>query len=104
MFKVFENPVKISPVEFVTISLMVAVNKERMGVGSAGSANGKAQLAAAIGDMRKDVRDVHVDIRINNKVAKTMLKFIRGVAKGNGKQQDAAGAGKKRKRVPDDGE
>ena len=33
-----------------------------------------------------------------------MLEFIRGVAKGNGKQQDVAGAREKRKRVLDDEE
>jgi len=46
--KVFKNPTKISLVEFVMISPMVAVNKDQMGVGSAGSANGKAQLAPAM--------------------------------------------------------
>jgi len=39
---------------------------------------------------------------MNDKVAKTMLEFILGVAKGNGKQQDAAGAGEKRKCLLDD--
>jgi hypothetical protein len=97
--KVFKNPAKISPIEFVMISLLVAVHKDRMS---------RAQLAGAIGDMRADVRDTHVDIRMNDRVAKTMLDFVRN-AKGKAVAGDKGGAagsgsGEKRKRrsVSDD--
>jgi hypothetical protein len=50
---VFKNLAKSLPVEFVMIGLMVAVHKDRMG---------GAQLAAVVGEMRTDVRNLHVDI------------------------------------------
>jgi len=93
--KVFKNPAKVSPIEFVMISLLVAVHKDRMS---------SAYLASAIGGMRADVRDTHVDIRMNDRVAKTMLDFIRNVGKsGVGDTAGAAGSGsgsrEKRKRT-----
>lgn len=94
--KVFKSPAKVSPIEFVMISLLVAVHKDRMS---------RAQLAAAIGDMRSDVRDTHVDIRMNDRVAKTMLDFIRN-AKGKVVHEggiagsgSGSGSGEKRKRT-----
>ncbi|KAF8626627.1 hypothetical protein AX15_004782 [Amanita polypyramis BW_CC] len=38
-----------------------------------------AELSEAIGNMRDDVRVVHADIRMNTKVTKTMLDFMRGL-------------------------
>jgi hypothetical protein len=82
--KVFKNPAKISPVEFV---MMVAVHKNRMG---------RAQLMAAVGEMRVDVRDIHADVRMNDKVVKTMLEVIRGAGEGSGRTNTpSAGTGKR---------
>ena len=54
-----------------------------------------AQLEAAAGEMRMDVKDVHVDIGMNDKVAKTMLEFIRGAGKGgDGSNTPLLGRGK----------
>lgn len=95
--KVFKKPAKISPIEFILISLLVAVHKDKFT---------KAQLSAAIGNMRDDVRDTHVDIRMNDRVTKTMLEFIRQLkpSKVPGDAGSIAGSsvGEKRKRADEE--
>ncbi|KAF4580786.1 hypothetical protein EYR38_003073 [Pleurotus pulmonarius] len=105
--KVFKKPTKISPVEFVIIPVLISACGERMGM---------AQLSAAIGKMRDEVRDAHVDIRLNNRVSKWMLEYVEKLANGTkGKVRDglsamaekraavaAAGGGGKRKRQESD--
>ncbi|TFK35139.1 hypothetical protein BDQ12DRAFT_737722 [Crucibulum laeve] len=65
--KVFKSPAKVSPVEFISIGLLLFAKKDSMSL---------AQLSAAIGQMRSHVRREHVDIRANGRVQKTMLDFI----------------------------
>ncbi|EAU81599.2 hypothetical protein CC1G_02615 [Coprinopsis cinerea okayama7 len=103
--KVFKKPTKVSPIEFILISLLIAVHRTSLSMG---------QLSSAIGTMRTLVRKEHVDIRMNNRVAKTMLDYIRTVkrsdfdqdsepvaaapAKGKGKTKAPAKPKSKRKR------
>ncbi|RDB19010.1 hypothetical protein Hypma_014369 [Hypsizygus marmoreus] len=95
--KVFKKPPKVAPIEFTLICLLVGVHKDKMS---------RAQLSAAIGKMRDDVRDVHVDIRMNDRVAKTMLDFIRMVQPatipGDNGVPAGAAVGEKRKRPAED--
>lgn len=65
----FGPPTRISPIEFVMISLLISVHKDQLT---------PTQLSLAIGLMRADAREKHVDIRMNGRVAKTMIEFIRG--------------------------
>jgi hypothetical protein len=66
--KVFKKPVKVSPVEFTNIGLLVYAHKDTLTM---------AQLSAAIAKMRDDVRATYVDIRMNSRVLKTMIDFIK---------------------------
>ena len=68
--KVFKKPVKVSPVEFTTIGLLVFVHKDTLTM---------AQLSEAIAKMRDDVRANYVDIRMNSRVMKTMIDFIKSL-------------------------
>jgi hypothetical protein len=93
---VFNTPTKMSPIEFIMISVLVAVYKDKLT---------PSQLSTAIAQMRTDARKKHVDIRMNHRVGKTMLDFIKefkaSKAKGRDAGQSAASlakAGKKRKR------
>ncbi|TFK19224.1 hypothetical protein FA15DRAFT_697665 [Coprinopsis marcescibilis] len=64
---------KVSPIEFICVSLLISVYRTKMSM---------AQLSAAIAGLRDDVRSTHVDIRMNNRVAKTMLDYVRGIKPG----------------------
>jgi len=91
---------KLSPVEFICVGLLIGVCGVGIG-GGGGGKNGKARLgleglSREIERMRDVVREEHVDIRMNDRVAKTMLEFIRGVGGESGRV--GAGAGVKRKR------
>ena len=95
--KVFKKPAKVSPVEFTTIGLLLFFHKDTMTM---------AQLSAAIAKMREDVRAAYVDIRMNSRVMKTMIDFIKSlkmakIAGDTGGPAGATGstAGLKRKRV-----
>ncbi|KAF9493000.1 hypothetical protein BDN71DRAFT_1450823 [Pleurotus eryngii] len=82
--KVFKKPTKISPVEFVIIPVLISACGERMGM---------AQLSAAIGKMRDEVRKAHVDIRMNSRVSKWMLEYVEKLAEGTkGKVRDGLSA------------
>ena len=95
--KVFKKPTKVSPVEFTTIGLLVYVHKDKLTM---------AQLSEGIQKMRDDVRSTYVDIRMNARVMKTMIDFIKSlqVPKIPGDTGGPAGAngstaGLKRKRT-----
>ncbi|PPQ94927.1 hypothetical protein CVT25_004413 [Psilocybe cyanescens] len=64
---IFKEPVKTSPVEFVLFGVFIYAHKDKASM---------AQLASGISKMRADVRNVHIDIRLNGKVMKTMADFI----------------------------
>lgn len=66
--KVLRTPAKISPVEFIGISILIYAYRDKATL---------AQLASGIADMRKDVRDQHVDIRMNTRVSKTIVDFVK---------------------------
>lgn len=66
----FKKPAKVSPVEFILIVVLIAVWKDKMSL---------AELSESVGKMREDVRMYHSDIRMNSKVTKTMLDFMRGL-------------------------
>ena len=68
--KVFKKPTKVSPVEFTTIGLLVFVHKDTLTM---------AQLSEAIAKMREDVRATYVDIRMNARVLKSMIDFIKSL-------------------------
>jgi hypothetical protein len=92
---VFNTPTNVSPIEFIMAVVLVAVLKDKLT---------PAQLSVAIGKMRTDARKKHLDIRMNSRVGKTMMEFIKGfkASKANGEGGESAGslakAGKKRKR------
>ena len=68
--KVFKKPTKVSPVEFTTIGLLVFVHKDTLTM---------AQLSDGIAKMREDVRATYVDIRMNSRVLKSMIDFIKSL-------------------------
>jgi hypothetical protein len=69
--KVFKKPAKVSPVEFVFISTLICAHKDKFSM---------PQLSVAIGQMRDDVRQKHVDIRMNTRVSKCLMDFIGDLA------------------------
>jgi hypothetical protein len=95
--EVFGAPTRVSPIEFIMISLLIAVHKDQLT---------PVQLSTAIGLMRADARAKHVDIRMNGRVAKTMVEFIRGYKASKSNRHDGGEAasllaGTKRKRDED---
>ena len=79
---VFKKPTKVSPVEFVLIVVLIALSKDKMSL---------AELSEAIGGMRDDVRSYHAGIRMNTKVTKTMLDYVRNLKPGKAPQELTAG-------------
>ncbi|KAJ6467520.1 hypothetical protein C8R47DRAFT_1325993 [Mycena vitilis] len=80
---------KISPVEFITVGILVHRHKSRLTL---------EKLGKAVALMRADVRRVHDDIRNNGKVYKTMAAFIDGyegpaLSRGEVCAADAVGNG-----------
>lgn len=63
--------IKVSPVEFICMYLLVFVWKERAS---------PREMSRAIRDMRRNVRIEHMDIRTNTKVSKTMISFIKSIS------------------------
>jgi len=59
---------KVSPIEFICISLLVCIWYTRLSIKS---------MADAITRMRKAVRSEHVDVRMNTRVGGTMITFIK---------------------------
>ncbi|KAG1760253.1 hypothetical protein EDD22DRAFT_88931 [Suillus occidentalis] len=61
---------RVSPVEFIAICLLISVEKDKLQLRA---------LAEKLGRMREVVREEHVDIRMNARVAKTLLDFVKGI-------------------------
>ena len=73
---------KISPVEFVLIPLFIFAKKDDISM---------QELSAGIGKLRQDVRKHHTDIRLNSKVSRSIIDYIRGYkAQKNGKVESAS--------------
>ncbi|KIK68384.1 hypothetical protein GYMLUDRAFT_237447 [Collybiopsis luxurians FD-317 M1] len=76
----FTSYAKLSPIEMICFAVLVYVhgvlppNADRMN---------RAELSRAISDMRADVREQHKDIRMNDRVGKTMVEFIQSLEGGN---------------------
>ena len=65
--KVFKKPAKVSPIEFIVIGVFIFAHKDQASL---------AQLSAGIAQLRDDVREKHLDIRMNTRVSKTLIEFI----------------------------
>jgi hypothetical protein len=63
--------IKVSPVEFICMYLLVFIWKEQAS---------PREMSRAIRDMRRNVRMEHMDIRTNTKVSKTMVTFIKSLS------------------------
>ncbi|KAL6301935.1 hypothetical protein BKA93DRAFT_443788 [Sparassis latifolia] len=59
---------KVSPVEFMAVTLLIFVYKNKLTL---------AQLSEAIATMRREIRASEVDIRMNARVMKQLLAFIK---------------------------
>lgn len=79
--EVFSKPTKVSPIEFILIAVLIAVHKDKLT---------PAQLSEAISDLREDARNKHDDIRMNSRVSRTMVEFIKKLQVPRGKARDAA--------------
>lgn len=79
---------KVSPIEFICMSLLVLVWRERMGMRA---------MAKAIREMRREVRREHVDIRLNTKVGKTMIGFLKNIKMEDYETDEEGGKGVKGK-------
>lgn len=78
-----QSLLQISPIEMICISLLIYVH------GVIPSSNAKmdpVELSQAIEDMRHDVRVQHKDIRLNDRVGKTMVEFIQTSSKASSKK------------------
>ncbi|KAF7976870.1 hypothetical protein HWV62_5397 [Athelia sp. TMB] len=99
---VFNTPTKVSPIEFIMIAVFISVHKDKLT---------PVQLSAALSELRADTREKHSDVRMNTKVSKTMVEFVKKYKLPRGKSpraSETAGAlaidVKKRKReAPDEG-
>ncbi|KAH6894837.1 hypothetical protein BKA70DRAFT_1117483, partial [Coprinopsis sp. MPI-PUGE-AT-0042] len=100
--KCFKNPGKVSPIEFIGISLLIGALRMKLTM---------KQLGSVIGALRSGLREVHVDVRMNGRVAKTVLDLTRGM-KPSQLTQDAGpvaakrkvGSAKRKRRVESDDE
>ncbi|KAH6894840.1 hypothetical protein BKA70DRAFT_1407401 [Coprinopsis sp. MPI-PUGE-AT-0042] len=85
--KCFKNPGKVSPIEFIGISVLIGTLRKKLTM---------KQLASAIAALRSGLREVHVDVRMNTRVSRTVLDLIRGM-KPSQFAQDAGPVAAKRK-------
>ncbi|KAH6894834.1 hypothetical protein BKA70DRAFT_1199752 [Coprinopsis sp. MPI-PUGE-AT-0042] len=85
--KCFKNPGKVSPIEFIGISVLIGTLRKKLTM---------KQLASAIAALRSGLREVHVDVRMNTRVSRTVLELIRGM-KPSQFAQDAGPVAAKRK-------
>ncbi|KAH6894863.1 hypothetical protein BKA70DRAFT_1570655 [Coprinopsis sp. MPI-PUGE-AT-0042] len=94
--KCFRNPGKVSPIEFVGISVLIGTLRKKLTM---------KQLGSAIAALRSGLREVHVDVRMNTRVSRTVLDLIRGMKPSQFAQDTGPVAAKhkagggKRKRV-----
>ena len=97
------NVKKVAPVEFMTTCVLIASFKDKLTM---------SQLSEAILEMRKDVRGVEQDIRMNGRVVKHMMGFIKGLKSASLKPDPGQplasnvvrGAGKKRSKIEEEKE
>ncbi|GLB43075.1 putative protein of unknown function DUF262 [Lyophyllum shimeji] len=121
---VFRSPAKLAPVEFVMVGVLVATHMGAVGFGGKEGGGkgrdwgdkgkerereGRRRLAEGIRRMREDVREHHVDIRMNDRVARTMVEFIRrwkpdSAVVGPGKRKRAAEKEKQKEEEKEEGE
>ncbi|KAH6874803.1 hypothetical protein BKA70DRAFT_1128822 [Coprinopsis sp. MPI-PUGE-AT-0042] len=85
--KCFKNPGKVSPIEFIGISVLIGTLRKKLTM---------KQLASAIAALRSGLREVHVDVRMNTRVSRTVLELIRGM-KPSQLAQDSGPVASKRK-------
>ncbi|KAH6894806.1 hypothetical protein BKA70DRAFT_1117452 [Coprinopsis sp. MPI-PUGE-AT-0042] len=85
--KCFKNPGKVSPIEFIGISVLIGTLRKKLTM---------KQLGSAIAALRSGLREVHVDVRMNTRVSRTVLELIRGM-KPSQFAQDSGPVAAKRK-------
>ncbi|KAG6898814.1 hypothetical protein C0993_003935 [Termitomyces sp. T159_Od127] len=110
--EVFRRPTRVAPVELVLVGLLVGAHMAAAGcTGASGAgeaeAEGRRRLAVGVRDMRAEVRETHVDIRMNARVARTMVDFVRRWrpgAVGAPAGVPAVGAGKRKRAALEDAE
>lgn len=61
------RPTRVSPIEFVTIGVLIYLKRQSLSL---------TQISSAIEKMRKDVRASHQDIRTNTRVTKHLMEFM----------------------------
>jgi hypothetical protein len=61
------RPTRVSPIEFVTIGVLIFLKRQTLSL---------TQISSAIEKMRKDVRASHQDIRSNTRVTKHLMEFV----------------------------
>ncbi|KAH6894867.1 hypothetical protein BKA70DRAFT_1232459 [Coprinopsis sp. MPI-PUGE-AT-0042] len=85
--KCFKNPGKVSPIEFIGISVLIGTLRKKLTM---------KQLGSAIAALRSGLREVHVDVQMNTRVSRMVLELIRGM-KPSQFAQDAGPVAAKRK-------
>ncbi|KAH6874838.1 hypothetical protein BKA70DRAFT_1412795 [Coprinopsis sp. MPI-PUGE-AT-0042] len=94
--KCFKDPGKVSPIEFIGISVLIGTLRKKLTM---------KQLGSTIAALRSGLREVHVDVRMNTRVSRTVLELIRGMKPSQFAQDSGPVAAKrkvggaKRKRV-----
>jgi hypothetical protein len=82
---------KLAPIEFVVMPLFISVMTEaKMGL---------SQMAEKLKTMRKKVREEHVDVRMNDRVGKTLMEFVGDVVNGGGSSSGVASVAKRKREV-----
>ncbi|KAJ3971579.1 hypothetical protein EV361DRAFT_949578 [Lentinula raphanica] len=94
---------KVSPIEMICLSLLIYVHGV---LPSPGHRMDLAELSETIVEMRHHVREEHKDIRMNDRVGKTMIEFIQSIDEAPAKTSisapvPSAKAKGKRRRVSD---
>ena len=61
------RPTRVSPIEFITIGVLIYLKRQTLSL---------TQISSAIEKMRKDVRASHQDIRSNTRITKHLMEFM----------------------------
>ncbi|KAF9076684.1 hypothetical protein BDP27DRAFT_1414534 [Rhodocollybia butyracea] len=69
---------KVSPVEIIGVLVLIYAHSV---IASPGERLSLPELAAAVSAMRRDVRKEHKDIRLNDRVGKTIIAFVKAYRK-----------------------
>ncbi|THH15904.1 hypothetical protein EW146_g4643 [Bondarzewia mesenterica] len=78
----FHKPIRVSPIEFVMIGVLIHEYRTELSF---------TQLSSAIEMMRGDVRKKEKDVRTNTRVTKSLFQFIRNKVKPAGLKSDGKG-------------